>query len=152
MILYFICGLMIEKLELDNAFPEWSLIWLIQIYQEKEPVIDLPSLFLLFHRQGGEVVQETITSSVSDDTCTLEFQRSDGTLITKLIDFKSVSILTFFIPHPGNPCHVAFTFWFGAIQIETMVLHPHRNRQVRWKSDTVPFLVEGRWRLFLRQQ
>ncbi|KAL1399347.1 hypothetical protein pipiens_008278, partial [Culex pipiens pipiens] len=40
-------------------------------------------------RRGGEVVQETITSSVSDDTCTLEFQRSDGTLVTKLIDFRS---------------------------------------------------------------
>ncbi|ETN58901.1 hypothetical protein AND_009469 [Anopheles darlingi] len=38
---------------------------------------------------GGEIVQETITSSVGDDTCTLEFQRSDGTLVTKLIDFKS---------------------------------------------------------------
>uniref|UniRef100_A0A182QP39 Out at first protein n=1 Tax=Anopheles farauti TaxID=69004 RepID=A0A182QP39_9DIPT len=38
---------------------------------------------------GGEIVQETITSSVGDETCTLEFQRSDGTLITELIDFKS---------------------------------------------------------------
>uniref|UniRef100_A0A182IUW9 Out at first protein BRICHOS-like domain-containing protein n=1 Tax=Anopheles atroparvus TaxID=41427 RepID=A0A182IUW9_ANOAO len=39
---------------------------------------------------GGEIVQETITSSVGDDTCSLEFQRSDGTLVTKLIDFKSL--------------------------------------------------------------
>ncbi|KFB37056.1 hypothetical protein ZHAS_00004252 [Anopheles sinensis] len=45
------------------------------------------SLFFLL--QGGEIVQETITSSVGDDTCSLEFQRSDGTLVTKLIDFKS---------------------------------------------------------------
>ncbi|XP_058059982.1 out at first protein [Anopheles bellator] len=46
-------------------------------------------LIINVQNQGGEIVQETITSSVGDDTCTLEFQRSDGTLITKLIDFKS---------------------------------------------------------------
>jgi Transcriptional regulator, Out at first len=45
--------------------------------------------------QGGEVVQETITSNISDDVITLEFQRSDGTLITELIDFRNVSINTF---------------------------------------------------------
>lgn len=49
----------------------------------------ITQLVINVQNQGGEVVQETITSSVSDDTCTLEFQRSDGTLITKLIDFKS---------------------------------------------------------------
>ncbi|XP_049549256.1 out at first protein [Anopheles darlingi] len=46
-------------------------------------------LIINVQNQGGEIVQETITSSVGDDTCTLEFQRSDGTLVTKLIDFKS---------------------------------------------------------------
>lgn len=49
----------------------------------------ITQLVINVQNQGGEVVQETITSSVSDDTCTLEFQRSDGTLITKLIDFRS---------------------------------------------------------------
>ncbi|XP_029723182.1 out at first protein [Aedes albopictus] len=49
----------------------------------------ITQLVINVQNQGGEVVQETITSSVGDDTCTLEFQRSDGTLITKLIDFKS---------------------------------------------------------------
>lgn len=44
-----------------------------------------------FHLQGGEVVQETITSNISDDIIILEFQRTDGTLITQLIDFRSVS-------------------------------------------------------------
>ncbi|CRK86512.1 CLUMA_CG000204, isoform C [Clunio marinus] len=39
--------------------------------------------------QGGEVVQETITSNIHDDIITLEFQRTDGTLITQLIDFRS---------------------------------------------------------------
>lgn len=41
--------------------------------------------------QGGEVVQETITSNLDDDSITLEFQRTDGTLITQLIDFRNVS-------------------------------------------------------------
>ena len=43
--------------------------------------------------QGGEIIQETITSNVSDDLITLEFQRTDGTLITQLIDFRNVSLL-----------------------------------------------------------
>lgn len=47
--------------------------------------------------QGGEVVQETITSNIHDDIITLEFQRTDGTLITQLIDFRSVSIANLFL-------------------------------------------------------
>ncbi|KAL5280639.1 oaf family protein [Megaselia abdita] len=39
--------------------------------------------------RGGEIIQETITSNVSDDLITLEFQRTDGTLITQLIDFRN---------------------------------------------------------------
>lgn len=39
--------------------------------------------------QGGDIVQESITSNISDDTITLEFQRPEGTLITQFIDFKS---------------------------------------------------------------
>lgn len=42
------------------------------------------------------MVQETITSNIHDDIITLEFQRNDGTLITQLIDFRSVSIFDFF--------------------------------------------------------
>jgi hypothetical protein len=52
--------------------------------------------FYVIYFQGGEVVQETITSNIHDDIITLEFQRTDGTLITQLIDFRSVSRLTFF--------------------------------------------------------
>jgi len=37
------------------------------------------------------VLQETITANVSEDAVTLEFQRSDGTLITQLMDFRNVS-------------------------------------------------------------
>jgi Transcriptional regulator, Out at first len=43
------------------------------------------------------VVQETITSNIHDDIITLEFQRTDGTLITQLIDFRSVSIVNLFV-------------------------------------------------------
>ena len=44
-----------------------------------------------FLLQGGDVLQETITANVSEDAVTLEFQRSDGTLITQLMDFRNVS-------------------------------------------------------------
>lgn len=46
-------------------------------------------LLINVQNQGGEVVQETITSNVSDDLIILEFQRTDGTLITQLIDFRN---------------------------------------------------------------
>lgn len=36
-------------------------------------------------------MQETITSNVADDIITLEFQRTDGTLVTLLLDFRNVS-------------------------------------------------------------
>lgn len=41
------------------------------------------------------MVQETIAANVSEDTVTLEFQRSDGTLVTQLIDFRNVSISSY---------------------------------------------------------
>lgn len=40
--------------------------------------------------QGGDVFPETIISNVTEDIITLEFQRSDGTLVTQLIDFRNV--------------------------------------------------------------
>lgn len=42
--------------------------------------------------QGGDILLETISSNVTEDVITLEFQRSDGTLVTQLIDFKNASI------------------------------------------------------------
>lgn len=45
--------------------------------------------------QGGDIVQESISSNTSDDTITLEFQRPEGTLITQFIDFKSVLLNSF---------------------------------------------------------
>ncbi|PSN52324.1 hypothetical protein C0J52_11404 [Blattella germanica] len=43
-------------------------------------------------KKGGDVLQETITANVSEDAVTLEFQRSDGTLITQLVDFRNMGI------------------------------------------------------------
>lgn len=59
----------------------YPLIWLA----------NLSRLFVYVYLQGGEIVQETITSNVSEDIITLEFQRTDGTLVTELIDFRNVS-------------------------------------------------------------
>ncbi|XP_061392392.1 out at first protein [Musca vetustissima] len=46
-------------------------------------------LLINVQNQGGEVIQESITSNVSEDLITLEFQKSDGTLITQVIDFRN---------------------------------------------------------------
>ncbi|PRD29669.1 UNVERIFIED_CONTAM: oaf [Trichonephila clavipes] len=42
--------------------------------------------------QGGDIVQESITSNITDDTITLEFQRPEGTLITQFVDFRSTCV------------------------------------------------------------
>ncbi|KAG8180419.1 hypothetical protein JTE90_022768 [Oedothorax gibbosus] len=39
--------------------------------------------------QGGDIVQESITSNITDDSIVLEFQRPEGTLITQFVDFRS---------------------------------------------------------------
>uniref|UniRef100_A0AAR5QD80 Out at first protein n=1 Tax=Dendroctonus ponderosae TaxID=77166 RepID=A0AAR5QD80_DENPD len=46
-------------------------------------------LIINVKNQGGDIVQETIYANATDDTITLEFQRSDGTLVTQLIDFRN---------------------------------------------------------------
>uniref|UniRef100_A0A1B6L0A5 Out at first protein n=1 Tax=Graphocephala atropunctata TaxID=36148 RepID=A0A1B6L0A5_9HEMI len=45
-------------------------------------------LLINVKNQGGDVLQETISANISDDAVMLEFQRSDGTLVTQLVDFK----------------------------------------------------------------
>ncbi|XP_075224596.1 BRICHOS-like domain-containing protein out at first isoform X1 [Lycorma delicatula] len=52
--------------------------------------IDIGNTQLLINvkNQGGDVVQETIAANVTEDSVMLEFQRSDGTLITQLVDFR----------------------------------------------------------------
>ncbi|XP_022913313.2 out at first protein isoform X1 [Onthophagus taurus] len=52
-------------------------------------VISDTQLVINVRNQGGDVVQETIAANVSFDTVSLEFQRSDGTLVTQLIDFRN---------------------------------------------------------------
>ncbi|XP_012283839.1 out at first protein isoform X2 [Orussus abietinus] len=46
-------------------------------------------LLINVKNQGGDILLETITSNVTEDMITLEFQRSDGTLVTQLIDFRN---------------------------------------------------------------
>ncbi|KAK2581890.1 hypothetical protein KPH14_002350 [Odynerus spinipes] len=46
-------------------------------------------LLINVKNQGGDILLETISSNVTEDVITLEFQRSDGTLVTQLIDFKN---------------------------------------------------------------
>lgn len=43
--------------------------------------------------QGGDIFSEIIEANVTEDMITLEFQRSDGTFVTQLIDFKNVNII-----------------------------------------------------------
>lgn len=74
----------------------------------------LTPIFLICF-QGGEVVQETITSDVNDDLITLEFQRSDGTLITQLIDFRNVSIKS--VVHATKKSNTIFFYFVGSSSI-----------------------------------
>lgn len=69
----------------------WSLVklliaflYIIQLLQEAKA-----QLLINVQNQGGELMQETITSNVIDDIITLEYQKSDGTLITWLINFRN---------------------------------------------------------------
>ena len=41
--------------------------------------------------KGGEILRQSIQSNTTQDTIKLEFQKSDGTLITQFIDFANVS-------------------------------------------------------------
>lgn len=41
--------------------------------------------------KGGDVLVESIQANTTEDTVTLEYQNTDGTLITQFIDFKSVN-------------------------------------------------------------
>lgn len=49
----------------------------------------IAQLLINVQNQGGELMQETITSNVVDDTIILEYQKTDGTLITWLINFRN---------------------------------------------------------------
>lgn len=42
---------------------------------------------------GGEVFQEIISSNATENTVEIEYQNTDGSLITHMIDFQNVSLL-----------------------------------------------------------
>ncbi|CAK1549291.1 unnamed protein product [Leptosia nina] len=46
-------------------------------------------LLINVRNQGGDVMQENITASVSEDTVTLEFLRLDGVYVSQLVDFTN---------------------------------------------------------------
>ena len=53
--------------------------------------IALCQLVVNVKNKGGDVLRESINANTSQDSITLEFQKSDGTLVTQFIDFKNVS-------------------------------------------------------------
>lgn len=66
------------------AFTLFGVFYLLSIISLSDT-----QLLINVKNQGGDVVQETIISNVSENAVTLEFQRSDGTLITQLLDFRN---------------------------------------------------------------
>lgn len=50
------------------------------------------NLVINIKNNGQEVYQEVITANTTEDIIVVEFHESDGSLITQLIDFKSVFI------------------------------------------------------------
>ncbi|KAI8423482.1 hypothetical protein MSG28_012599, partial [Choristoneura fumiferana] len=46
-------------------------------------------LLINVKNQGGDVMQESITANVTEDTVTLEFLRLDGVFISQLVDFAN---------------------------------------------------------------
>lgn len=70
--------------------------------------VDLSSgqLVINVKNQGGDILQENLTSNVTDETVQLEFQKADGTLVTQFLDFlREVQIyrLTILSEEEGLP-------------------------------------------------
>lgn len=74
------------------SFISQTFLAITDVYSKSMVLVCFNHFFVLCS-QGGEVVQETITSNLDDDSIILEFQRTDGTLITQLIDFRNVRLL-----------------------------------------------------------
>jgi len=53
---------------------------------------DDQNLIINIKNYGQEVYQEVITANTTEDVIILEFYETDGSLMTQLIDFKSVFI------------------------------------------------------------
>jgi len=77
--------------------------------------IDVINEKFVFYLQGGDILLETISSNITEDLITLEFQRSDGTLVTQLIDFKNVITLQELV----KKWREIFIIYFQAIMIFT---------------------------------
>ncbi|XP_014671777.1 PREDICTED: out at first protein-like [Priapulus caudatus] len=50
---------------------------------------DVNGLVINVKNRGGDILQETIAANVTSDTITLEYQKTEGTLITQFVDFAS---------------------------------------------------------------
>lgn len=93
--------------------------------------------------QGGDVLQENISANVSDDTVSLEFQRSDGTLVTQLIDFRNVSEpFSFYFTcgdflRPREPSHVS-----------TISQVPRVSYDVSYRWNELNTLLDSFWATF----
>ncbi|XP_065339300.1 out at first protein [Cloeon dipterum] len=69
--------------------PPW---WLVRLLAGLLVVLGrgvAPQLLINVKNQGGDVLQETIAANMSEEWVSLEFQRSDGTLVTQMLDFKN---------------------------------------------------------------
>lgn len=49
-------------------------------------------LIINLKNRGGEVFQEAISANTTEDVIEVEYQNTDGSLVTQLIDFRNVSI------------------------------------------------------------
>jgi Transcriptional regulator, Out at first len=96
--------------------------------------------FYVIFLQGGEVVQETITSNIHDDIITLEFQRTDGTLITQLIDFRSVSIvdLFLFLDFWGQCMKPRVVWAFKTLALDCLVVFNSENERSAFLMVFIP--------------
>ncbi|XP_014601956.1 PREDICTED: out at first protein [Polistes canadensis] len=75
--------------DIDHAtmkFVEFQTTFIVFQYLTS---ICMTHLLINVKNQGGDILLETISSNVTEDVIILEFQRSDGTLVTQLIDFKN---------------------------------------------------------------
>ncbi|KAH8393140.1 hypothetical protein KR200_007248 [Drosophila serrata] len=66
-----------------------AFLWLLVCNMLATGNVVKSQLLINVQNQGGEVIQESITSNIGEDLITLEFQKTDGTLITQVIDFRN---------------------------------------------------------------
>ena len=52
-------------------------------------------LIINLKNRGDEIFQEAISANASEDVIEVEYQNTDGSLVTQLIDFRNVSMIFF---------------------------------------------------------